>query len=261
MYCCHLQWEFTDAVGLALVMIGEDAANDARAGGSIAADAQATVGGIVRLLHAQFTINPSRRVLGWNAVNRWGNLLDSNHTLGVWTDANLAHRLRTWVGLMWAWQDYNRPATYVEYWYPDFDFDPALKNPGTESVPGGFSLLQNFEPTGSFADISSILSAGYVRPRLLSRSGFLPDGFISHHQDYCNDAAMLAYGYEWLSDPIKVANILAGTPVRPHSHCSKPPHPLSTPPLSTPPLCMLLCMLHVHGSARCHCSRSCLCSS
>ena len=237
------QWEFTDAVGLAIILVAEGAANDARTGD---ADAQATVDGIIRFLHAQFTINPSRRWLGANAVNRWGNLLDFNHTLGVWTDANLAHRLRTWVALMWGWQDYNRPATYVEYWYPDFDFNRFLKNPATDSVPKDFSFLrgadgQSVEPRGAFADISSILSAGYVRPRQLSRSGFLPDGFISHHQDYCNDAAMLAYGYEWLADPVKVATILAGTPVRTrgllsHQHTSfsaSRSHPNASSPHAT----------------------------
>ena len=68
------------------------------------------------------------------------------------------------------------------------------------------------ENVGVIRDVSAILGGSYKRPRLRGLSGFLPDGMISHHTDYCQDTAMFAYGFEWLSDPLKYARVVANTP-------------------------------------------------
>ena len=204
------QWEFTDALGLAAVYLGEDMMADARAG---VAGAQDAMDGLVELMHVNFCLTGTRRVIDNPDVRgKWGRLHDT-HSQGIWTDANLAHRLRTWVGIMASWQDYNRPVTYVPYWYDDFDHSDFLWSRSTmTSVAADFSYIPGFRPSGVLNDVRQILSAGYVRPRQKQLSGFLPDGFISHHQDYCQDAAMMAYGFEWLMDPVLVAHTVAGTP-------------------------------------------------
>ena len=204
------QWEFTDALSLAAVYLAEDLAAETMAGDSAA---RAATDGLVELMHVQFCLTGDRRVIDNPDVRgKWG-LLHDVHSQGVWTDANLAHRLRTWVGIMAAWQDYNRPVTYVPYWYEDFDHSLFLwKNSDMAEVEADFKLVPDFTPDGVLGDVKDILGAGYVRPRMKQFSGFLPDGFISHHQDYCQDAAMLAYGFEWLRDPVLVAHTVAGTP-------------------------------------------------
>ena len=207
-------WQWTDGLSLAAVLLGPDMLADSRSTDSATATkAQEAIDGLVRLTTINWCLNERRRKIDQPLENggRWGNLLDP-HSQGVWADANVGHRLRSWLATMWAWQDYNRPSTYVPYWYSDFDFSTLRWSTSTAPIPPSFRLISGFEPSGSFADLSAVLSKTYVRPRRRYLSGFLPDGIISHHCDYCQDSAMVAYGFEWLADPVHVASILRGTP-------------------------------------------------
>eukprot|EP00931_Biecheleriopsis_adriatica_P051039 TRINITY_DN29567_c0_g1_i1.p1 TRINITY_DN29567_c0_g1~~TRINITY_DN29567_c0_g1_i1.p1 ORF type:complete len:1108 (-),score=127.04 TRINITY_DN29567_c0_g1_i1:18-3341(-) len=202
------QWRFTDALILPGIYAAENAFLSALSTNSYSAGLEA----LIKLLSVHFAVTPKRRRLGtWE---RWGNLLDLTHSGGVWSDANLGHRSSTWIAMLWVWQDYNRPATYLPYWYSDFNFSSFLVGTATTAdLPPGFSFMPSWHNArGVFADVRDIMSGAYYKSRNMNLSGFGPDGFIAHHTGYCRDTAMTAYGFEWLSDPLRVAHILHNTP-------------------------------------------------
>lgn len=202
------QWDIADPIGLACVEVARAAASAALDGSKAA---WAGLDGAVRLLTPVFTLNTKRRTID-DPEARWYELVDGKRSNGVWSDANLGHRLRLWACMMYLFQDYNRPITYVPYWYDDFDFRAFAKEPATV-VPPSFSLVRSF-PTakGAMADVTALLHGAYHRATRIRQSGFLPDGFISHHCDKGNDAALKAYGFEWLQRPLQVAALFRGTP-------------------------------------------------
>ncbi|ACU05039.1 polysaccharide lyase family 8 super-sandwich domain-containing protein [Pedobacter heparinus] len=120
---------------------------------------------------------------------RWGILQDTLRSSGAWADANLGHRGRWMLAMPIVWADYNRPLTYVQYWYSDFYKDKPFKN---------FSFSYGWSPHGVAADVSRWLTKFNVPAHEYKQSGFQPDGTISHHIAQGTDAAMQAYGFGWL---------------------------------------------------------------
>ena len=126
-----------------------------------------------------------------NPDGRWGELQDTIYSSGAWADANLGHRSRTMLALPIIWADYNRPLTYVQYWYSDFYHDQPFK---------GFSYSPGWGPHGIVADVSRWMTKYNIVAHKYIQSGFQPDGTVSHHIANATDAAMVAYGFEWLTD-------------------------------------------------------------
>ena len=122
---------------------------------------------------------------------RWGEIVDTCYSEGAWADANLGHRSRTMLSLPLIWADYNRPMTYVQYWYKDFYNDKPFKD---------FSFSPGWSPSGVVKDVSRWMTKYCIPSHHYAQSGFHPDGTISHHIGHGTDAAMVAYGFEWLTD-------------------------------------------------------------
>jgi len=175
-----------------------------------------------RLSSTAWALTPTRLTLG-SETERWGNLLDTNHVAGAWNDANQGHRSRMWMGMLVMCQDYNRPITYIPYWYDDFDFleydflwemdsENRAADQAIYSAKPEFSIRPGFSPSGVFSDFQNLILHSFPKKKLYDLSGFQPDGFINHHHGGCPDTAMNAYGFEWLSDMIESAKLLRNTP-------------------------------------------------
>lgn len=145
---------------------------------------------LIRYNQLFMSIIKSRRAID-NPKERWGEIQDTLYSSGAWADANLGHRSRTMLALPIIWADYNRPLTYVQYWYSDFYKDKPFKN---------FSFSPGWSPQGVIADVSRWMTKYNVPAHKYIQSGFQPDGTISHHVGQGTDAAMVAYGFEWLTD-------------------------------------------------------------
>lgn len=145
---------------------------------------------LIRYNQLFMSIVKSRRAID-NPKERWGEIQDTLYSSGAWADANLGHRSRTMLALPLIWADYNRPLTYVQYWYSDFYKDKPFKD---------FSFSPGWSPQGIIADVSRWMTKYNVPAHKYIQSGFQPDGTISHHIANATDAAMVAYGFEWLTD-------------------------------------------------------------
>lgn len=145
---------------------------------------------LIRYLQIFFAEIENRRAID-NPNGRWGELQDTIYSSGAWADANLGHRSRTMLALPIIWADYNRPLTYVQYWYSDFYHDQPFK---------GFSYSHSWSPHGIVADVSRWMTKYNIVAHKYIQSGFQPDGTVSHHIANATDAAMVAYGFEWLTD-------------------------------------------------------------
>ena len=145
---------------------------------------------LIRYLQIFFAEIENRRAID-NPDGRWGELQDTIYSSGAWADANLGHRSRTMLALPIIWADYNRPLTYVQYWYSDFYHDQPFK---------GFSYSPGWGPHGIVADVSRWMTKYNIVAHKYIQSGFQPDGTVSHHIANATDAAMVAYGFEWLTD-------------------------------------------------------------
>lgn len=145
---------------------------------------------LIRYLQIFFAEIENRRAID-NPNERWGELQDTIYSSGAWADANLGHRSRTMLALPIIWADYNRPLTYVQYWYSDFYHDQPFK---------GFSYSPGWSPHGIVADVSRWMTKYNIVAHKYIQSGFQPDGTVSHHIANATDAAMVAYGFEWLTD-------------------------------------------------------------
>ena len=145
---------------------------------------------LIRYLQIFFAEIENRRAID-NPDGRWGELQDTIYSSGAWADANLGHRSRTMLALPIIWADYNRPLTYVQYWYNDFYHDQPFK---------GFSYSHGWSPHGIVADVSRWMTKYNIVAHKYIQSGFQPDGTVSHHIANATDAAMVAYGFEWLTD-------------------------------------------------------------
>ena len=145
---------------------------------------------LIRYFQLFTSITEKRREID-NPEQRWGNLTDTLYSAGAWADANLGHRSRTLLALPLIWGDYNRPVTYVPYWYSSFYHNPPFKD---------FSFSPGWSPHGVMADVSQWMTKFGIPAHRYGQSGFHPDGTVSHHIGHGTDAAMVAYGFEWLTD-------------------------------------------------------------
>jgi chondroitin AC lyase len=216
------QWEYSDALTLPAAEISAFLHQDALSlDPQVVNRAQQAIDGMHRSMSTNFALHINRLALG-DPDARWGDILDTNHSSGVWVDANMHHRSRFWISMLWSFQDYNRPITYLPYWYKGFNFTryPQLWGQGGGDFVAdqtrfqkmkGFTLFPGWSPSGVFTDVRSIVLKGFPRKKKYDLSGYQPDGFINHHHGGCPDTAMTAYGFEWLTGMIDIASILRGT--------------------------------------------------
>ena len=110
------QWRTSDALGAALIHIWPELIED-RANGKQEADD--LYNATHRFYQHVFSIVPNNRRMDTLSA-RWGDIAGENYSEGAWSDANLHHRLRTLQLMPILWADYNKPITYVPYWYDDY---------------------------------------------------------------------------------------------------------------------------------------------
>ncbi|MGF1779233.1 polysaccharide lyase family 8 super-sandwich domain-containing protein [Vibrio nomapromontoriensis] len=140
---------------------------------------------------------------------RYYNAEDLDSSPGAWSDANRAHRLRTWAAMVAFYKDYNRPITYNPLWYRDYEGD----QPGLGWASQNTTLLPGWSPTASFSDLKFWIESNGIEAQRYGRSGLLPDGTMSHHTGLRQDLAMYAYGYEWITEEAYIfASYLKETP-------------------------------------------------
>lgn len=145
---------------------------------------------LVRFYQTAMAEVANRRAVN-DPTERWGKITDTLRSSGAWADANLGHRSRMMLALPIMWADYNRPMTYVQYWYSDYYKDQPFK---------GMSFSPGWSPNGVVADVAHWMTKYKVPAHQYIQSGFQPDGTVSHHIANATDAAMVAYGFEWLTD-------------------------------------------------------------
>lgn len=181
------QWVMTDPLIVPVLHLMPDLMEGMEKGDKLCLEVHDA---LIRYFQIFSSIIQSRRTID-NPKGRWGEIQDTLYSAGAWTDANLGHRSRTMLALPIIWADYNRPMTYVQYWYKDFYHDQPFK---------GFSFSPGWSPNGVVADVAHWMTKNNVVAHHYAQSGFQPDGTISHHVGKGTDAAMVAYGFEWLTD-------------------------------------------------------------
>ena len=181
------QWSMTDGLMVPVLNLMPDIIKGMQEGDDTCIQVHDA---LVRYLQLFFAEIKSRRSID-NPNERWGELQDTIYSSGAWADANLGHRSRTMLAIPIIWADYNRPLTYVQYWYEDFYKGKPFK---------GFSYSTGWTPHGAVADVSYWMTKYNIPAHKYIQSGFQPDGTVSHHISNATDAAMVAYGFEWLTD-------------------------------------------------------------
>lgn len=146
--------------------------------------------GLVRIFQTAMAEVANRRDVN-DPAERWGKITDTLRSSGAWADANLGHRSRMMLALPVIWADYNRPMTYVQYWYSSYYNDKPFKD---------FSYSPGWSPHGVVADVARWMTKYDIAAHEYRQSGYHPDGTVSHHIAHGTDAAMVAYGFEWLTD-------------------------------------------------------------
>ena len=177
-------WEPYQSVVGPMVWIMPELLQEVRTGD---ADAIALHEEIIRFLQLQFTNSHEQQEISGNS-KRSKNLIATNHTEGAFSDANLGHRIRTWLCMPAIWGDYNRPITYVPYWYDGF----------YDSEASGFQYKPGWSPNGVVEDLRFWLNHFHPDTHFFVQSGFQPDGTVTHHLPDSSDVAMFSYGYDWL---------------------------------------------------------------
>lgn len=181
------QWTMTDPLVVPVLHLMPELLKGMQAGDKTCLEVHDA---LVRYFQVFMSIVKSRRAID-NPNERWGEIQDTLYSSGAWADANLGHRSRTMLALPIIWADYNRPMTYVQYWYKDFYNDKPFK---------GFSFQPSWSPHGVVADVSHWMTKFNIPTHHYAQSGFQPDGTISHHVGRGTDAAMVAYGFGWLTE-------------------------------------------------------------
>lgn len=181
------QWVFSDGLIAPVVHLMPEMMAEMQKGDK---KAQRVYDGLVRLYQTAMAEVANRRDVN-DPKERWGEITDTLRSSGAWADANLGHRSRMMLALPIIWADYNRPMTYVQYWYSDYYKDQPFK---------GFSFSPGWSPHGVVFDVARWMTKYDVPTHYYIQSGFQPDGTISHHIANATDAAMVAYGFEWLTD-------------------------------------------------------------
>ncbi len=193
-------WRTYDALSGPAIWLMPDLMADVRAG-----DPQATQvhEQLVRIFQLTFS-NPASYQNTNDEEARWGDLTDPHHTEGAYSDANLGHRLRSWMTLLGIWQDYNRPITYIPNWYPGF-----YRGRNGEDL----RFMPGWTPRGVLHDLAFWITHFHRPAHTFVQSGFQPDGTVTHHLPGSSDIAMAAYGYGWLTEVIDGYTLLRDTPV------------------------------------------------
>lgn len=192
------QWLFSDPIGGAAVLIYEDLVADMEDGVERAGEVSERV--FRFLQHVTFDPPEGTRMPDNRRYYVPGRLAESS---GAWADANRHHRMRSWVTMPVIWRDYNRPLTELPWWYDDYEpfaFELA-------------SILPEWQPSGSFADLKVWLETNTRFARRYAQSGLLPDGTISHHVGRRQDIALWTYGLPWMTGTsFDAVALLADTP-------------------------------------------------
>jgi hypothetical protein len=198
-YISH-PWRAYDALSGPAVWLTPDLTADLQAGDLQAKQVREQ---LVRIFQITFS-NPPNYQETTSDDARWGDLTDPHHSEGAYSDANLGHRLRSWMTLLGIWADYNRPITYIPNWYPGF-----------YAAQGGadFQFMPGWTPGGVLPDLAFWVTHFHRPSHQFVQSGFHPDGTVSHHLPGSSDIAMNAYGYGWLTEVIDGYMLLRDTPV------------------------------------------------
>ena len=178
------QWLFSDPIGGAAVLIHDDLVTDINDGVQRADQANER---LFRFLqYVTFDPPEAARMPDNRRYYLSDRLAESS---GAWADANRHHRMRSWVTMPVIWRDYNRPLTELPWWYDDYEpFSTELT-----------SILPEWQPSGSFADLRVWLETNARFARRYAQSGLLPDGTISHHVGRRQDIAFWTYGLPWMT--------------------------------------------------------------
>lgn len=179
------QWRFTDSMLLPILTLMPDIVEGIAKGDEQYIELHENLINYFQIFTA---LVKERREITNNP--RWGEIVNPNYSSGAWADANLGHRSRTMLALPIIWADYNRPMTYVQYWYSSYYNDKPFKD---------FSLSPGWSPSGVVKDVSYWMTKFCIPSHHYRQSGFHPDGTVSHHIGKGTDAAMVAYGFELLT--------------------------------------------------------------
>ena len=180
------QWRLIDALGAPLLHIWPEVLIDIEAEDL---EAKEVFNSVMRFHQSVFSEVPSLRIMN-DDHGKWKNISNVNYSEGAWADANLGHRMRTLLTMPILWADYNRPITYVPYWYDDYYNNTPLQ---------GKTFAHHWSPNGVLADVKHWCERLSSPTQFFSQAGFHPDGTITHHKGYnASDVAMVAYGFEWL---------------------------------------------------------------
>ncbi len=190
------QWRYTDPINGTAVLIYRDLIADMHDGVQRASDAKER---LFRLLqHVSFDVPDQSRA---PSEIRYYLPHQLEKSSGAWADGNRNHRARSWAMMTIIWYDYNRPLTELPWWYGDYE-PFASKNT---------SILPEWEPTGSFADLRVWLETNARYAARYGQSGISPDGSISHHAGRRQDLTFAAYGFPWMTKtPFEAMSLLAG---------------------------------------------------
>lgn len=180
------QWVLTDPLVVPVLYMMPDLLEGMKANDDLSMKVH---NALIRYLQIFFSEVKGRRRIE-DPDGRWGEIQDTIYSSGAWADANLGHRSRTMLALPIIWADYNRPLTYVQYWYSDYYHDIPFKD---------FSYSPGWSPKGVVEDVSYWMTKYNIPSHRYKQSGFHPDGTVSHHIGNATDAAMVAYGFEWLT--------------------------------------------------------------
>ena len=199
-YVTH-QWIPVDAIAAPLAQVFPEMIKDIQEGNS---EAIALKESYTRFYQMFFSVEFNLRVMD-DGTKPWKDISNENYTDGAWSDANISHRMRSLMVMGLLWGDYNRPITYVPYWYDDY-------NDGTQFE--GLSFAKNWSPRGIIQDIRHWTNTFSVPSKVYNQAGFHPDGTITHHHAYgASDVAMYAYGFEWLTEANRAIEYFQNSPL------------------------------------------------
>ncbi|MDO5980043.1 polysaccharide lyase family 8 super-sandwich domain-containing protein [Flavivirga spongiicola] len=194
------QWRAIDALGAPLLHVWPELLQDIENSDT---EAQNVFDGVMRFHQLFFSIVHDLRDMN-NDFGRWRTISDLNYSEGAFSDANIGHRMRTLMTMPILWADYNRPITYVPYWYDDYYDGTAFD---------GKTFGHDWSPNGVLADVRHWCNRLSTPTHDYNQSGFHPDGTVTHHLGHdASDVAMFAYGFEWLTTNNEAFKYFKNTP-------------------------------------------------
>lgn len=186
------QWVFTDPLTGPCVWLLQDLRTDAK-GGNAAAVA------LNEKMLSFFQVSFGAVWYSYRQPNTiWGSLNKPEYLEGAFSDGNLGHRMRGWITLPAIWGDYNRPVSYLPYWYENY----FTSYPGHLYMPG-------FTPQGVLEDLIFWTKFIHRKTHYFGQGGIHPDGTFTHHLfGGTNGVAMTDYGYGMLTSPLGCYSML-----------------------------------------------------